>query len=151
VRVLAPVLVAGLAAGLAAGCGSPASSAVSGPATTAPQYTHPAVSVAPASGLRDGQAVQVSVSGFGIGGKVFLSECATASDASLLGCGAQLAAQPFVVTGEDRSGSTTFTVRASAAAVPLDPTHPVPCTTGCVLVAVGGGGAYVTAALSFSG
>jgi Neocarzinostatin family len=53
---------------------------------------HPTVTFYPSTGLIDGQEVTVHVTGFGVGGKVRLSECATAAAATALGCGAQPAA-----------------------------------------------------------
>lgn len=85
-----------------------------------------------------------------VGAKVWLSECASASDVSGEGCGAQLAAQTLLATGDDRSGSTTFVVHRTAAteAVQSEPT--ATCTNDCVIVAtqgVGYGDAW--AAISF--
>ncbi len=118
------------------------------PAVTA---TNPSVSVTPASGLFDGQTVAVQVSGFGIGGKVWLSECASAQDASSLGCGRQLAEQPFLVTDDARSGDGSFTVSLHAATAPDLPNTAVRCTDQCVIVAtLGDGFAYATAPIRFS-
>ena len=80
--------------------------------------THPTVTVIPATGLRNRQRVTVRVTGFAVGGKVWLSECATSLDANPGGCGQQLAAQPFLVTGNDRAGSGTFQVSGRASAKP---------------------------------
>ena len=41
---------------------------------------HPTLTVSPASHLTDGQTVEVRVTGFGVGGKVWISECASAAD-----------------------------------------------------------------------
>jgi Neocarzinostatin family len=110
----------------------------------------PTVTVTPESGLVDGQPVRVTVAGFGVGGKVFLSECDAAEDANALGCGQQLAAQPFVVTSSDRSGAASFVVTTSAATKPYDPTVGAPCTQRCVIVATqGGDGAWAVAAIAF--
>jgi len=109
----------------------------------------PKVTVMPATGLRDGQRVKVSVTGFGESRKVFLSECDHAEDASGLGCGPQLAAQPFVVTGTNRSGATTFVVRGSAPSQPYNPTEVSPCTNLCVIVAAQGDGAWAVAPVAF--
>src|ERR1700692_320795 len=65
---------------------SPASAAAATAAT---------IEVTPHVGLLDGETVEVSVRGFIPGGKVWLSECATAADVNAYGCGEQLAAQPF--------------------------------------------------------
>lgn len=117
------------------------------PALTA---VDPSVGVAPSTGLRPGQVVEVRVTGFGVGGKVFLSECASAAAATDLGCGAQLAAQPFLATDEGRSGSATFTVSASAAADPLGQAARLPCEARCVLVAsLGDGYPFAVAPIAF--
>ena len=71
---------------------------------------------------------------------MFLSECATAADANDAGRGPKLAAQPFIVTNQSRTGSGTFTVEAGASAKPYDMSQLLPCTTGCVLVATSGVG-----------
>ena len=91
---------------------------------------------APATNLKDGEVVQVNVSGFPPG-KVFLSECGAAADANALGCGAQLAAQPFVVI-ENGAGTASFTVTHQAASTPLSPQPSTTCTNQCVLVATSG-------------
>ena len=41
---------------------------------------NPKVIVTPATGLVNGQQVTVTVAGFGIGGKVWLAECASPTD-----------------------------------------------------------------------
>jgi hypothetical protein len=118
------------------------------PAVTA---TRPSVTVTPATGLFDGQSVEVRVSGFGVGGKVWLSECASAQDASPLGCGAQLAAQPFLVTDDSRAGAAGFTVSLHAATQQELPSPSVICTDQCVIVAtLGEGFAYAIAPIRFS-
>ncbi len=111
--------------------------------------TDPQVTVTPSSELKDGQGVTVSVSGFGEGGKVFLSECDHAEDANVLGCGPQLAAQPFIITGPDRSGSASFVVSESAASKPYDMTSVGPCMALCVIVATQGDGAWAVAPIAF--
>jgi Neocarzinostatin family len=105
--------------------------------------------VTPGTGLTDGQGVNVSVSGFGESGKVFLSECDHAEDANVLGCGPQLAAQPFIITGTDRSGSATFVVHGTAASKPYDTTSVTPCSALCVIVATQGDGAWAVAPIAF--
>ena len=108
--------------------------------TTVPALTvqDPTVHVSPSTGLHDGQTITVAVTGFGVGAKVWLSECASATDVSGEGCGAQLAAQTLLATGDDRSGSTTFVVHRDAAteAVQAEPT--ATCTNDCVIVATQG-------------
>jgi hypothetical protein len=125
-----------------------------GPTATTPPpaltVDHPALVVSPSGHLRAGQAVKVHVTGFGVGGKVFLSECASAAAASDLGCGAQLAAQPFLVTDDSRIGRATFVVSSSASANPLGTGALKPCANRCVIVAtLGGGYPFVVAPISF--
>ncbi len=111
---------------------------------------NPDVTVSPSSGLADGATVKVTVSGFGIGEKIFLSECDSAVDANDLGCGPQLAAQPFVVTGSERSGSADFVASERAASTPNTSTLSTSCAAFCVLVATQGDGlAWAAAPLSF--
>lgn len=111
--------------------------------------TEPEITVTPSAGLKDGQGVHVSVSGFGGNEEVFLSESDHAEDANVLGCGLQLAAQPFIITGATRSGSTTFVVSGSAASKPYDPTSIEPCTALCVIAATQGDGAWAVAPVAF--
>jgi len=92
--------------------------------------------VAPATNLQDGEVVQVTISGFPPG-EAYLSECAATTDVSALGCGAQLAAQPFVVI-ENGAGSGTFAVTHQAASTPLSPEPSTTCTNQCVLIATSG-------------
>ncbi len=109
----------------------------------------PKIKVAPATGLRNGQSVRVSVSGFGEYEKVFLSECDHAEDANVFGCGPQVPLQPFIVTGKDRAGSMTFVVHTSAASKPYNTTAVSLCRNLCVVVAHEGNGAWVVARISF--
>lgn len=110
----------------------------------------PMVNVSPDSGLVDGQRVTVTVSGFGVGNKVFLSECDHAEDASSLGCGLQLAAQPFVMTGTNRAGSANFDVSANAGEKPYNTTLSASCAQLCVIVATqGGNGAWAVTPIAF--
>jgi hypothetical protein len=102
--------------------------------------THPSVTVTPSDELRNGQRVTVRVTGFAVGGKVFLSECATSAAANALGCGSQLAAQWFLVTGNNRAGSGTFTVSGRASAGPGSSAGTRRCAYRCVIVATLGGG-----------
>jgi hypothetical protein len=92
--------------------------------------------VTPMTNLHNGEVVLVSVSGFPPG-KAFLSECASAADVNVIGCGAQLAAQPFVEI-EDGGGTERFTVSDQAPSAPLISQPTVVCTTQCVLVATSG-------------
>ena len=116
------------------------------PALTA---DNPKVVVTPSKGLSDGQVVKVAVTGFGVSGKVWLSECDHAEDANYLGCGPQLAAQPFIITDDTRSGSTDFTIHSSAPSKPYNLNAQEPCTRLCVVVAVAGGGVWAVAPITF--
>jgi hypothetical protein len=95
------------------------------------------VRVTPARGLQWGQRVGVAVSNFPVGAKVWLSECAGGSDVNPIGCGGQLARQPFLLTNADGAGQGGFTLRSLAATGPLRPAN-VPCRYTCVLVATAG-------------
>jgi hypothetical protein len=92
--------------------------------------------VAPTTNLHYGEVVQVSMSGFPPG-KAFLSECASVTDVTTLGCGAQLAAQPFVEI-ESGAGTESFKVSDQAPSTPLSPEPTASCTNQCVLVATSG-------------
>ena len=112
--------------------------------------TAPRVAVAPGTDLVDGGWVNATVTGFGVAQRVYLSECDSAEEANALGCGPQLAAQPFVVTDGHGSGSTNLVVRAHAAAGPLAPTTGSPCVQLCVIVATeGADGAWAVAPIGF--
>jgi hypothetical protein len=116
--------------------------------------THPNVTVTPSDGLRDGQRVLVRVTGFAVGGKVFLSECATRAAANPAGCGSQLAAQPFLVTGNNRAGSGTFTVSDRASARPYSFADARRCADRCVIVVTLGLGlsaGYAYVHIAFAG
>ena len=106
--------------------------------------------VVPSSGLQDGQQVTVTVKGLPRSRKFFLSECLSPTDANAVGCGQQLAEQPFGLTTGNGSGSTSFSVQASASAGPLVLTSQS-CTGECVIVATSGvRGAFYFAPISFS-
>jgi len=110
---------------------------------------NPRVSVTPDTRLRDGQVVKVMVTGFGEYGKVWISECDHAEDANYLGCGPQLAAQPFVITNKHRAGSSNFNVYSPAPSRPLDTTsYLTPCSNLCVIVALHGS-AWAVARIAF--
>ncbi|MCL5076669.1 MAG: neocarzinostatin apoprotein domain-containing protein [Actinobacteria bacterium] len=154
------LMVVGLAA-LATGCESvsnplPRSSSaqLQKVATTlvpALQTHDPKVLVTPSVNLRQGQQVRVSVTGFGVGGKFFLSECAGSADANSSGCGIQLAAQPFGVTNSSGAGTVIFTLTSSASTTPYNDTDIQTCVNQCVLVAtVGSGGGFAYASLHFA-
>jgi hypothetical protein len=113
--------------------------------------TAPEVAVAPGIALVDRGWVNATVTGFGVAQKVYLSECDSAEEASALGCGPQLAAQPFILTDGHGSGSTTFVVGAHAAAGPLTPTNGSTCAQLCVIVATqGADGAWAVAPIGFA-
>jgi len=120
---------------------TPTSSPSSAPGPVPALQTHnPTVAVAPATGLFDDEEVLVTVTGFGIGGKVWLSECAAVSDANDQGCGEGVPEQTLLVTNPNGSGSVAFQIRSSAAARSNDLTDIASCVNTCVLVATVGGG-----------
>ena len=142
------VAVTAAAVGLVLAYG-PSSTQVPGPGGPSSSRS-PTLSITSSTGLRNGQVIEVHVSGFGIGRKVFLSECGSESDANDAGCGQQLAAQPSLVTNAKRNGSGTFRVTTVAGTRPYDMQGSVPCTNSCVLVATGGVGlAFATTPLTF--
>jgi hypothetical protein len=133
--ILLCLLLAG--AGSLAGCdSSPTPPASITTTSTATGTVGLVLHVVPATNLHNGQVVLVSVSGFPPG-KAFLSECASAADVNPIGCGAQLATQPFVVI-EHGGGTERFTVTDHAPGAPLTSQPSVLCTTQCVLVATSG-------------
>ncbi len=119
------------------------------PRAAASIVDNPMVTVTPDTGLHDGQVVRVAVTGFGAGSKAFISECDHAEDANYLGCGSQLAAQPFVVTNAQRSGAMDYSVRSKAPSEPLISTVLNPCLQLCVIVAESGDGAWAVARIAF--
>jgi hypothetical protein len=134
------------------GSPSPSLAASVEPLVPALTVTDPQVSVTPSGDLTDGQSVIVRVSGFGIGSKVWISECATSASANDLGCGAELAAQTFTATNNLRSGFTPFVVHWQAAAGPLNTGAIEACSDQCVIVAtLGGGYAFAIAKITFEG
>lgn len=151
-RGFAGPLVAGVLLVLASSCSATQPSAVTRatPETTgvAARLIDPVITVMPATGLHDGQQVQVTMTGFGEDGKVWLSECATAADASAAGCGQQLATQPFFGTDENRSASGPFTVSDTAYPHRYS-LGPQTCLDQCVLVATAGFG-FTYTRLSFA-
>ena len=113
--------------------------------------TAPMVAVAPETDLVDGGWVKASVTGFGVAQKVYLSECDSAEQANALGCGPQLAAQPFILTDGHGSGSTTFVVHIEASAGPLTSTTGSRCAQLCIIVAtLGANGAWAVAPIGFA-
>jgi len=109
------------------------------------------VTVRPSSNLRNGEKVRVNVSGFGLGAKFFVSECADVHDVNPAGCGGQSALQNFGLTNMMGAGSYVITVK-NVAATGRSPGGPfLPCATTCVVVATGGeGGAHSHATLRFA-
>jgi hypothetical protein len=158
--VTRPALVMALA-GLLVGCASlpsPPATATPTAATEArvqptvppevtdlPRALNAKVTVTPVGILVDGQTIRVNVTG--LWGKVFLSECATPASASPGGCGAQLAAQPFLITDDSGTGAASFVVRKAAASTQLG-TELQQCWAQCVIVAtLGYGYPFATAPL----
>lgn len=112
--------------------------------------TTPTVTVRPSTDLHNGERVTVSVNGFGIGAKFWISECFSKADVGAQGCGQQLAAQPFGETGMQGSGSYEFTVSTRAATAPYDPASVVSCLNHCVLVATSASPTFASAPLTFA-
>ena len=106
----------------------------------------PIVRVLPSRYLHNGEKVLVRISGFGIGSKFWLSECATASDVNASGCGSQLAAQPFGLTDLSGAGSFSFVVRTSAATTPYSTKLRRTCADQCVLMVTDGSDAAMARA-----
>lgn len=112
---------------------------------------HPTVAVTPAGDLEDYEMVDVDVTGFSVGGKQYVSECASVAVATSLGCGAELAAQTPLVTGDDRAGSAGFQVSTKASDGPGRPADR-PCTDQCVIVvSLGAGFPFITSPIYFGG
>jgi hypothetical protein len=101
---------------------------------------NPTVTVTPNKELREGQRVKVQVTGFGVDGKVWLSECGAISNLSDVGCGPRLALQPSLTTDKHRAGSATFVVHDRAPVTANNSTDVKACVSKCVVMAVGGGG-----------
>ncbi len=146
---------------LAAACGGGPSGPAAIQSTTSTTtktvtLTAEKVTVSPRIGLQDGQQVTIHVQGFGLGVpgiKFFLSECQSPLQVNPLGCGSQLAAQPFGLTDSngDGSGSESFTVQSRAATRALSSVL-VPCAGTCVIVATtGANGNYTFAPIAFAG
>jgi hypothetical protein len=112
--------------------------------------SRPRISVKPFTGLQNGERVTVSVSGFGLGTKFWVTECASTADVSAQGCGPQLAAQPFGLTGMQGSGTYEFVVSTRAATNPYQPSSVVSCLNHCVLMATGAGTSFASAAIKFA-
>jgi hypothetical protein len=115
----------------------------------AQQAAGPRVSASPAANLIDGQSVSVTASGFPPNSTVRISECATAAAANNLGCGAELAAQPVLTSG-DGSVTVSFPARSTAAAGPAQTGAIEACSDQCVIVATTGAGShFATASIAF--
>jgi len=115
------------------------------------QTHNPTVLVSPGTGLFDDQDVLVTVTGFGIGGKVWLSQCVALSDANDAGCGQGLPEQTLLVTDDNGSGSVAFQLQSSASAQHDNLTNVEPCVDNCVIVAtVGIGYGFASASLQFA-
>ena len=145
--------VALLETGCGAGSSSPAASHRPTSTTARPSIRLMAqrMIVTPRTSLQDGQQVTVSVKGFFPTTKFYLSECETPTQANRLGCGEQLAAQPFGLTDENGQGSVSFTVHPSAATEPLS-ADSVPCSGECVIAATSGAdGSFGFAPITFAG
>ncbi len=111
--------------------------------------THtPKVIVTPSTNLTNGETVEVAVTGFGVGGKFWISECASATDANTTGCGPPFGL--FGVTNTTGDGLQRFTVSSTAPTRPNSTSSTLPCTDECVIVAtVGIGYGYAYAPIKF--
>ena len=154
-RLLGAVAVALLAVGMA-GCSTGTKSATSAQQARSTTTTHfvklqaGGLTVTPSADLDDGQQVTVSVKGFLPSRKFYLSECLSPIELKALGCGAQLAAQPFGLTDSNGMGSTTFTARSAASTGPLISSVEA-CTGQCVIVATAGSsGVFYFAPITFA-
>ena len=145
---------------LAAACGGAQHSAAHRTTSTTGKVTirleAGGVTVTPWVGLHDGQQVEVTVRGFPPGWKVHLSECLTPLEANKLGCGSQLAAQPFGLSDQAGNVSIPFVVHSMAGTSPNKLTLE-PCSGECVIVATSGvpvgtaaKGTYFMAPIMFS-
>ena len=123
---------------------SPHSRSVSANSLPPRPGAEPTVTADPATGLHDGQTVQVRVQGFYPFDRVHLSECANGRVVTEIGCGAQLAEEPFVDTDDHGGGSRSFTLTASASTASLNSDTTSLCGADCVLVAVGTSGLTYT-------
>lgn len=138
---------------LANACGAAEIARTTTTSTTAKSKTYVklvagGLTVTPSSGLHDGQQVVVAVKGFLPNRKCYLSECLSTLEANVLGCGLQLALQPFGPTNGNGAGVISFTVRSDASTGPLIPTTQT-CTGECVIVATSGAnGAFSFAPLT---
>ncbi len=97
----------------------------------------------------------MTVRGLPAGSKFFVSECLTPLDANALGCGSQLATQPFSFADQAGNGSMTFVAHSSAATSKSRTLEP--CVGECVVVATTGDpvgtlthGVYYFAPISFT-
>ena len=148
-----------LAAVVASGCGSaPAPSATHRTTTTEKHVVHlevGGVTVNPRLSIHEGQLVIVSVQGLPPGSIFFVSECLTPLDVNALGCGGQLAIQPFSFANQAGNGSMSYVAHSSAATSTSRTLQP--CVGECVIVATTGDpvgtpvhGVYYFAPISFT-
>ncbi len=113
--------------------------------------THtPKVIVTPSTNLTTGEMVEVSVTGFGMEGKFWITECASATDATTSGCGTAFGL--FGMTKATGSGSYELPVRSTARSGPYTTSSTASCTDQCVIVATAGHGfGYAYAPVTFAG
>jgi hypothetical protein len=100
-----------------------------------PRPEPPGIVVSPNDQLHDGQSVQVTLTHFGPNDRVRLSECFDGGAVTPLGCGEQLARQPFVDTDATGGGSASFVVHRTAPAKPQNTDETFECEDRCVIVA----------------
>ena len=105
---------------------------------------HPTISVSPSGPYRNGQSVRVRVAGFGVAGKVWLSECGGGVAPTDLGCGPGFASQALVMTRSDRTGNGEFVIHDPSPTAP-NQVSMAPCQPTCTLLATAGlGYGYAT-------
>jgi hypothetical protein len=141
-RAVPPMCLVAMAI-VASGCASStapdaASASASGAAVamSSPASSEASITVTPSADLRDGQTVQVTVTGLHPEDKVWLSECATTADVNPFGCGTGLPEMPFLITDDTGHASGSFNVTAHIPTAAEDGTTQL-CST-CVLAAVSG-------------
>jgi hypothetical protein len=117
----------------------PGASGVHQTPNSATTWIDPKVTVSPAASLKDGQTISVTVTGFGIGSQVFISECDSADTVSSRGCGTVLVEETVIHTDATRAGTGTFVVHRLSAKTPTA-TASVRCTDQCIIVATLGPG-----------
>ena len=155
--VLASLGLASCSGGTGTGVSAPSTSTTASVSISVAHNSK--VAVTPSTNLHNGQDITVTLSGFGKGSRVWLSECAEAGLSGSIpaeGCGPQLAAEPFTIVDNSGSGSMAFVASATAGNnIPSAPGYAMEsCSTNCVLVATSGrdsSGTTAMAPLSFSG